>query len=143
MLAEHVGGKQHHFLFYFIYDTIKYGNKKRGRMCLPLPAQKNFRLSPASLSVCVVFNRLARRRELTGERKASRTFLISAVFLTRKKGTKNRNEKAEAERKVLQCGLSYDGAFSFAKKVLWRYHSMVMVYKSNSIVIHTIVPNDY
>lgn len=75
-------GKQR-FLFYFVYATIKYGNKKRGRMFLSLPKAKL--LSPASLSVCVFLNRLARRQSSQGKRKASRTFLISAVFMTRKK----------------------------------------------------------
>lgn len=78
-----------------------------------------------------------------GGKKSQQNIFNLCCVPDEKKRTKNRNEKAEAERKVLQCGLSYDGAFSFAKKVLWRYHSMVMVYKSNSIVIHTIVPNDY
>lgn len=112
MVAVQVGGKQHHFPFYFIYDTIKYGNKKRGRMWLPLPAQKTSVSHPhhyPSASYSIGW----RDGELTGERKASRAFLISAVFQTREK---NRNEKAE-ERKVLQYGLSYDGGFFFGTTI--------------------------
>lgn len=67
-----VRGKQHRFLCYFVYDTIKYGNKKRGWMFFPLPAQKL--LLPASLSVCVFLDRLARRESSRGEEKPAEHF---------------------------------------------------------------------
>lgn len=90
--------------------------------------RKNFRLSPASLSVCGVFNRLARRRAHRGKKSQQNIFNLCCVPDEKKKGPKkNRNEKAEIEREVLQCVLSYDRGFFLHKKVLCRYHSSSIV----------------
>lgn len=84
-------------------------------MCLPLPAQKLPSL--ARIIIRLHHFQSAGETELTGKRKASRTFLISALFLMRKKITKkNRNEKAEEREKCCSVDRVMTGAFIFYKK---------------------------
>lgn len=75
----------------------------------PPPCTKNFRLSPASLSVCVVFNRLARLRA-HGEKKSQQNMFNLYPVPDKKKKIQKIGMKKQ-RREELQCGWSYDGGF--------------------------------